>query len=73
MKYFDLSVTVLQGTAECVSSIKDTVNQIVNVNYDVYVKSRAIIIENCSNLAKNTLSRGVCSFSSARSYHSIIV
>ena len=63
IRYYDLDIIVLQGTADYIGSIKQTLTSNINEKYGVLVKSRVIMLETCSNLAKNTFLRGVLFYS----------
>ena len=59
VRYFDLAIIVLQGTNDVIASLRETLNSILYSEFDNLMKSHAIFVETCSQLVKNTFSRGV--------------
>ena len=57
--YFDLVIIVLQGTNDVIASLRETLNSFLYSEFNNLMNSHAISVETCSQLVKNTFSRGV--------------
>lgn len=52
---------VIQGTADYIASIQEPINKEIDTKFGMLKQQRQVMIETCSNIAKNTFMRGVLS------------